>query len=81
MAETIKFKKRARRDTTATARRRIWDDLDRSYRIIETVSLLGLPTIYYAMLRDRAHGGWSIISRHRKRSRAIRACNSHLAHQ
>jgi len=69
------FARTPRRDTTLCAKRRHWYSRDKRYRVTESRSLFGLPTIYYALVLDGAC--WSIISRHRTREAAQEACEQH----
>ena len=64
--------RRARRYTTATCVIRSWAAQDGPYRVAEITSLFGLPKLYLAIQRQPG-GGETIVSRHRKRSAAIRA--------
>ena len=68
---TVSFVTRAKRDETVTARRRIWRSLCGRFRVVEAVSLYGLPTVYRAEQLDEF--GWNVISRHCKKERAVEA--------
>jgi len=78
--------KRARKSRNIVAIRRTWESRCKHYRVIESHipfafgkyrgSLhLGYSDRYYATVLDVE--GWSIISKHRKRKAAVRACNEH----
>ena len=78
----IQWKTRCKKDVTLTSRRRHWESRCGIYKVIESVCLYGpkegpqaIPTIYYAMHRREL--GWYILSRHRKRSAAVTACEKH----
>jgi len=71
----LTFPKRCRKQTTITARKRIWESRCGRYRVVEAVSLYGLPTIWYAMRLDGTC--WDIVSQHRKGDTALEACRKH----
>ena len=68
----MEFPKRPRIELTMTARRRIWRSKCGRFRVIESISLYGLPTVWYVMKID-LYDSWSIASRHRKKSAAFKA--------
>ena len=81
----MKFK-RPKRSRTIAAERRTWESRCKGYRVIEShipyafglyrgAQHLGYSDLYYAMLSTI--DGWSIISRHRRRNAAERACERH----
>jgi hypothetical protein len=72
---SLDFVRRARVQLTDCARRRIWLSRCGEYRVVESRSLFGLPTVYYAQIQQG--GCWDVLSRHRKRGRAERACRAH----
>jgi len=77
---TVDFVTRARVEQNAAARRRIWRSRDNRYRVVESKSLYGLPTTYYAMVYVGLDAcQWDVISKHRKKARAVRACEQHAA--
>lgn len=45
----MNFVTRARREVNQCATRRIWRSRDGGYRVVESKSLYGLPTVFYAM--------------------------------
>ena len=76
VASRLKFSKRARVQTTDLYRRRIWTASDSRHRVSEFVSCLERRRVFYAeRFEDTPTGGcWSVISRHRRKSRAFVAC-------
>jgi len=79
MSATIEFPKRCRIDQTSTSRRRIWQSRCGRFRVVHSRCLFGRRTgrqtihdVFYAEVHDEF--GWSVISKHRNRERAIRAC-------
>ena len=73
----VEFRRRARREITETSRRRVWESVCGRYRIVEAVSLFGLPTVYYAQRRvDLPTCTWDLLvpGRHRKRGPAEASC-------
>lgn len=68
--------KRARVRTTDTSTVRTWIARDLPYAIAELRSLFGLRR-YYIAIRRHPNGNESIVSRHRKRSAAIRSIEQH----
>lgn len=66
--------KRAKKDETDCAFRRKWASRCGRYSVVESISKFNEGgTIYYA-LRALTGDGWAIISRHRKRGPAEKAC-------
>ena len=64
-----------RRETTIAARRRIWQSRDRRFRVVHSAYLYrGLADCWYALDYDPLTETWNIISRHRRRGPAFRAC-------
>ena len=77
----LTFSPRARRDTTATSRRRIWPSRCGRYRIVFARCKFGprrgrqaIPDVWRAEVHDR--WGWAPMSGHRKREPAFRACQA-----
>jgi len=65
--------KRARRDETDLAHRRIWQSRCGRYEVVESVGkFTDMGTMYYAILLP-----CTIISRHRFRNPAENACERH----
>jgi hypothetical protein len=85
----VEWMKRCKRDETQMAERRTWSTRCGLYRIEESnikygrgMNRRGEPTGYPLTYRAMAHlpWGWRIISRHRKRSAAIRAVEYFAEH-
>ena len=78
MQSEIEFPKRARRAQTACARQRIWTSRRGRFQVIESKSLFGLGTVYYAIDRGGDTpgllGSAKFHFRHRTREAAERAC-------
>jgi hypothetical protein len=75
----MRWRKRAKVEIRNGFRRRVWSTPDGPYRVVESRCLYGgqdrYGTVYYSLvLRGN---GWDIISRHRKRVRALKACERH----
>lgn len=81
----MKFKRPTKSQTIA-AERRTWESKCRNYRVIESHIPfaydkwrrgihLGYSDLYYATTLTAS--GWHIISKHRKRRAAERACENH----
>jgi len=68
------FAKTPRKDQTVTCKRRMWYSRDKQYRVVLSESLFGMPDVYYAEHWD---GMWDLISRHRKKSAAMKSCDNH----
>jgi len=75
----IEFVKRPRRQTTLVSHRRIWLSLCGLYRVVESRCRYGprkgpqaIPIVWYAERKNQ--WGWEIISHHRKRGPAEKAC-------
>jgi hypothetical protein len=72
--------KRAKKDETELSVRRTWDSRCGLYRVQESISRYGLPTVYYALQKDKGTDCFFILSRHRKRKPAEDACEK-ASHQ
>ena len=69
----LEWTKRAKRRVIDTARLRYWTTLDGRYQVTECVSLFnGLPVIWHATAKTDKGG--RMISRHRTKNAATRAC-------
>ncbi len=75
----IRWLRRPDRDQTLTAKRRIWRDRDGRYQVQELTSLYGLP--YRVLAIAWVGQGWKIISQHRAKGPAMKACENHHAKQ
>jgi len=82
----LKFKQRAEVVTDDVARRRIWQSRCGRYRVVHSQCVLGprngpdaVPDVWYALVRQA--GQWRLISRHRRRGPAERACLKHFRRQ
>jgi hypothetical protein len=84
-ARGILWKERARLVLGPTHRRRIWDSRCGFYRVVHSRCLYGprkgrqaLPDVWYAMKLTVMSGrtSWEIISQHRRRGPAARACEN-----
>ena len=74
----LQFAKRPKRDETDVADRSIWLSKCKQYRIVRSVYLFGkIPDTWYAAHYDAATGVWDTISRHRRKSAALKACEKH----
>ena len=78
----LEFATRCRKDATATSSRRIWVSSCGRFRVVHSHCLFGprtgrqaVPDVFHAEVRDDF--GWSIISKHRERDRAVGACRRH----
>ena len=78
----LRFKKRAKIVTGDVSRRRTWETWCRRYRVVHSRCLFGprhgpqsVPDVYYALVCERHQ--WHILSRHRRRDPAMRACQTH----
>lgn len=68
--------KRGKSDTTLVSKRMIWETKCKQYRVVKSKIIYGdLSIIYYAMINN--NGLWDIISKHRKKSTAQKACEQH----
>jgi len=66
-----------RTETTAVARRRIWESRCGRFRVVRSRYLYGrLPDVWYACILDQSNGRtfWAILSKHRRRKPAFAAC-------
>ena len=79
----IEFRKRAKRETTLSAERSIWETWCGSYRVVFSRSRFGprkgrqaIADEYRAEVRRKINGRWcwAVISRHKRRERALEAC-------
>ncbi len=69
--------KRAKKDETDCAFRRTWVSRCGRYSVVESISkFTDGGDIYYA-LRALPNDGWMIISRHRRRGPAEKACEKY----
>ena len=71
----LDWKKRCRKDQTMSADRKIWETRCGKYRLIFSHIRYGegiLPDVWYALELD--NGYWEIISKHRKKNTAQKAC-------
>lgn len=79
VAAPLRWKKPTSEDAD-TSQRKIWLSRCGRYRVVRCESNYGLPTVFYAMRFDWPpkfkRGLWTTISRHRKRSTALRACEA-----
>lgn len=75
----LQWKTRIKKDRTLTAERRILESKDGRYRVVLCRSLYGLPSCVYAMRATSQPWGtqWNVLSRHRKKSAAQKACKQH----
>lgn len=77
---TIEWKKRRRHTTGAAAEYWILDSICGKWRVSESRSLFGYPTVFRAMRRDEIETptgpreSWVILSAHRKLDPARAAC-------
>lgn len=73
----LDWKKRCRKDSTIVSDRKIWETKCGSYKIVFSQIRYGrgpdgIPDSYYAIETDEV--GERIISRHRKKNPATKAC-------
>src|SRR5208283_5984242 len=79
----LTFPKRPRRDQTIAADRKLWTSKCRQYRVAFSRCRYGprdergLPDVCYAQHFDKEFGVWDVLSRHRIRNAAERACQAH----
>ena len=76
----LQWIKRAKRDDTQVARRRVWSDKSKSYRVTHSYILYGewsLPDVFYADVFDPHLARWDILGRHRTKQAAMRHCEDH----
>lgn len=73
MVEPIEFVSRATVEECTIYRRRMWRSRCGRYRVSEFVSRLEARKVYWAERRESDSPGWSVISRHTKRSTAVAA--------
>lgn len=79
----LAFAKRAKRDDTDCAHRRIWTDATGHYRVVESRNQFsrnakGRPRVtFYAMENSPTTGWWDIIQTTRTRQAAEAACQRH----
>lgn len=71
---TLQFANRGRRLDTLAARRTVWPTKCGQYRI-EKSEIAGMPTVWRACVQIGA--GWTMLSRHRSRAAAVKACEQH----
>jgi hypothetical protein len=72
------WQKRSRRYETALAQVAAWHTADKAYRIeCHRYTLAGMHPCWFAMVANVRYGGFDILSRHRKKAAAIRACEKH----
>lgn len=70
----LTWTKRPKTETTIAARRRIWTARGGLFRVVQSISLYGLSVRWYACRYCQADRCWDVISRHRKKARALQAC-------
>ena len=79
----LTFPKRPRRDQTIAADRKLWTSKCRRYRVTFSRCRYGprdergIPDVCYAQYFDQEFGVWDVLSRHRSRRAAERACQRH----
>lgn len=70
--------KRPRREDTDLSRHTVWESHGRNFRVVRAESKYGLPTRFVAMRRAAFRGSepalWRIISNHRTKAAAEKAC-------
>lgn len=72
---TLEWLRRAKCDQTLVASRKIWESHCRRYKVIHSRPLFrGLPEMFYAVRCDES--GETIISKHRKKTPAFKACEA-----
>ena len=71
----MNWHKRCKRRETATGTLRRWPAHNSPYAVVEARSALGLPTRWLAIAQVQT--GEYVISRHRTKARAVRACELH----
>lgn len=67
------IKKRSRRSETSVAFMRRWEHSDAPYAVVEIESKLGMGKRY--VVTRRVPGGEFVVSRHRKKHRAVARAN------
>lgn len=68
--------KKGRSDNTEISNRMIWESRCKRYRAMKSKIVYGdLPVVFYAMINK--DGFWDILSKHRKKSTAQKACEKH----
>ena len=79
----LTFPKRPRRDQTIAADRKLWTSKCRQYRVAFSRCRYGphdergIPDVCYAQHFDKEFGVWDVLSRHRSRNAAAKACQRH----
>ena len=79
----LTFPKRPRRDQTIAADRKLWTSKCRQYRVAFSRCRYGphdergIPDVCYAQHFDQEFGVWDVLSRHRSRNAAAKACQRH----
>jgi hypothetical protein len=73
----LEFVKRAKRVDTDTAKRWRWRSLCDRYWVEKTVSLFGLPTVFYAIYVEPGGGQDILSNKCRTKDGAINKCQSH----
>ena len=83
LSTMLTFPKRPRRDQTIAADRKLWTSKCRQYRVAFSRCRYGphdergIPDVCYAQHFDQELGVWDVLSRHRSRNAAARACQRH----
>jgi hypothetical protein len=77
----LDWKKRCRKDSTVTSDRKIWETKCGRYKVVFSQVRFGrgpngIPDTYYAI--ERGESWESIISKHRKKNPAMKACEKHF---
>lgn len=68
--------KKGRSETTSLSKRMIWETRCKCYRAVKSKIIYGdLPVTYYAMIHR--NGIWDVLSKHRKKHTAQKACENH----
>jgi hypothetical protein len=79
----LTFPKRPRQDQTIAADRKLWTSKCRQYRVALSRCRYGphdergIPDVCYAQHFDQEFGVWDVLSKHRNRNAAERACQRH----
>ena len=76
----LEWKKRCRKDSTIISDRKIWETKCGMYKVVFSQIRFGkgpdgIPDTYYAICMDE--DGEKIISKHRKKGPAEKACEKH----
>ena len=75
----LEWMTRAKCETNHCAKVRRYYTRCRRFVVVESCSLFGLPTVWYAIQRFETNGvkGEKIISKHRKKHRAVQAVETY----